>query len=361
MVQFSTSVVVAALLTAPALAAPMVSHEHHAHPGVSHIARREPRSRAALRQQEARDLEDMGDLLARFHGMGHGGMKRLHARDDKKKDEHKKDDKEKDNKKKDDKKKDDKKKDDKKDEHKKDDKKKHEHKKDAKKDEHKKDDKKKHEKKDDKKKEEHKKDEHKKDEHKKEEPKQDAHKETEHSPAVEHQQATEALETPEPTAEAEETPVPEAQEEAPATTDEPAAPQLEGRARIRGSIGAHPHLSGMKDYPTREYADLKARGQRGRGSLQAGGLAQVFRRELYDVEQFSARDWEELEELTARSPFLGKVVRKVKGIFKGKGAAKGAQAGAEVHAATQPAERDLESVEELARRAYFDSEFDELD
>ncbi|KAJ3509756.1 hypothetical protein NLJ89_g5052 [Agrocybe chaxingu] len=165
----------------------------------------------------------------------------------------------------------------------------------------------------DKKKDEHKKEEHKKDEHKKDEHKKDEHKE-EHKKAehkAEHAPAHEQVENTE-------TPVEETLAEAPAHTTE-----------------AHLHA--------REFDDLEVRFKGARMGGRPGGMGRMRGR---DLEELSAREWEELEELAARDPFLGKIVRK---------------AGAEVHAAATQERRDLESVEELATRAYFDSAFDELD
>ncbi|CAA7264261.1 unnamed protein product [Cyclocybe aegerita] len=78
-------------------------------------------------------------------------------------------------------------------------------------------------------------------------------------------------------------------------------------------------------------------------------------REYDDFEEFTVRDLELMDELEARNPFLGKIFRKVKGFFKGKAAAAPA---AQPAAEEQPVQRDLENVEELAGREYY---YDELD
>ncbi|CAA7259317.1 unnamed protein product [Cyclocybe aegerita] len=76
----------------------------------------------------------------------------------------------------------------------------------------------------------------------------------------------------------------------------------------------------------------------------------VMRREP-ELEDLSERDLEELEELALREPFLKKVL----------GAAKKVVGGAAKVAAGALAARDLETIDELMERAYFDAEFDQLD
>ncbi|KAJ3511174.1 hypothetical protein NLJ89_g4258 [Agrocybe chaxingu] len=94
-----------------------------------------------------------------------------------------------------------------------------------------------------------------------------------------------------------------------------------------------------------------------RGGGAMGRLAVMRRetgpatREFFDFEDLSERDLEELEELALREPFFKKVL----------GAAKKVVGGAAKVAAGALAARDLETIDELMERAYFDAEFDQLD